>query len=420
MERNRKRLISYGLTLLFTSGAALFFSMGLEDGVFILFLLANFFVYLSARSDNIFHVFWLLGFFSFIFNPFFAIYPISTTAISVEIVLASVIFSSLAFFITANWKLDFSDQSLSRVNMQITLLILYSIISFGGFSGMLSFGLTSNFLFVFLISLLFYFVRVCGKFVSAIMVAIYITILVLYSVILWSGFGRLNIAVWLITAAVIFLQRFGFGFSKLLVLFASVVGPGMLEAVRGRGGLKEQFLSGYIDSNLSPILLATSFFEHGVGKINGFLDLLGQFALLFFAFVPRSVWPSKPYGFGFEYTLRELSDSLVEAGHSVAGLFMGDHMYFLGSIGIFTSVFSVIAVCITYVITSRSTRFHLLSGLVAMQLPTFIWNGIGSFSQRLMVSIFGYLAALAIFYLLRRLLRLNRVRVPNLHQNKSD
>lgn len=373
--------------------------------VYGLVLLASFFVYLSGRSENIFHVFWLLGFISFILLPYLNVFPLSPEAISADVVIVSVAYTSLALFLTANWTLDYSSEQKTGPNGQLLLMILFSTASVLGILSLFVLELSSNLVFLFLISLLYFFFRASNSVVSTIILGEFLAVLALYSLLIWTGFGRINIASWMLIAIILYCQRFNLKYSKLLVLIASLIGPGILAIVRGRGGLAEQFLSGHIDSNLSPILLATDLARTSVSESGGVFDLIGQFSLLFITLVPRAIFPGKPNGFGFEFTLRELDITLIQAGHSIAGLFMGDHLYFLGKIGLFTSSLSVLLVCLVYILAIRSSRFHLLGGLVALQLPTFIWNGIGSFSQRLSLSLFGFFAAIAVYSLVKRLIR---------------
>lgn len=405
MEKSPKRLIYYGITLVLISSAALMSSLGVGSVVYGLILLASVFVYLGGRSENIFHVFWLLGFTTFILLPYLTVFPLSPEAISADVVMVSVAYTSLAFFLTANCTLDFSLVQKPGANGQFVLMILFSAASVLGFFCLLVMGLSANLVFLFLISLLYFFLRASNPVVSTVLVGEFLAVLVSYSLLVWTGFGRINIAAWMLISIVLYFQRFNLGYSKFIVLIASLLGPGILAIVRGRGGLAEQFLSGHIDSNLSPILLATDLARSSAGEPGGLFDLLGQFSLLFITLVPRAIFPDKPNGFGFEFTLRELDVTLARSGHSVAGLFMGDHLYFLGSIGLLTASFSVLLVCLLYVWAIRSSRFHLLGGLVALQLPTFVWNGIGSFSQRLSLSLFGFFAALAVYFLVRRLIR---------------
>src|SRR5699024_5646232 len=102
----------------------------------------------------------------------------------------------------------------------------------------------------------------------------------------------------------------------------------------------------------------------------------------------RSIWPDKPYGFGYEYTVRHLDQSLIDAGHSIASTLIGDHIYFLGYFGLYFSIllYMLIALIINlmYKIKGLNGNGVLIISSSMMALP---WGGITSFSARVILSL---------------------------------
>ena len=171
--------------------------------------------------------------------------------------------------------------------------------------------------------------------------------------------------------------------------------------------MQEQIQSGDIDSNLSPYLLANDlrFREMSADPVG----LLEQFFLYFFMWIPRAFWEGKPYGFGFEYTVQNLDQSLIDAGHSIASLFVGEHIYYLGSLGLFTALLSILLVAFTYnYFRKLKNNISYFSFIVALHMPTFVWGGLASYSARVWMPLLSFSLLIIIFYSIKKYSRLSQ------------
>lgn len=216
-----------------------------------------------------------------------------------------------------------------------------------------------------------------------------------YSLVAWNGFGRTVVAGWLLVAFLYYCYASGVRASKLLFGLAPTAGSFLLttrELFSGGFATVEAVLG---DSAFGPYRLASTFAAHAQTwglDLPGFFD---QVIFTLFVFVPRDIWPEKPYGFGFEYTVKNLDAYLVAAGHSVAATFIGEHLYYLGYWGLLTAVvmsYTVAALC-RLIYGIRVLHGHGIA-LVACSVPVLVWGGMTSFSARLALPLIVMLAVL--------------------------
>lgn len=233
----------------------------------------------------------------------------------------------------------------------------------------------------------------------------FVLLFIIYLMVCWSGFGRIVLVGWLLLVLLLFSYSLGYKVNRFV--FSLLPGFGAsLFASRDFSNLKfSGFKDALYDSAYSPYRLASSFIEHYNQVGPDLLGLLDQFIFTAFVFIPRAIWPSKPYGFGFEYTVRHLDAYLVEAGHSVASTLVGDHIYFLGYCGIVTSLFSL--TCIAWV-TNVFYKINSLNGngvlILSASMMVLSWGGMTSFSARIVLPCIIFLLILMI---LKRLLKYN-------------
>lgn len=219
-----------------------------------------------------------------------------------------------------------------------------------------------------------------------------------YMGFVWNGFGRTVTFGWLILAILIFLYSRHVYINKYF--FAMV--PGLASIlVKSRNLFKLSFdglESSLGDSAFSPYRLATTFSQHAEQSgldVSGFVE---QMVFVFFVFIPRSIWPDKPYGFGFEYTVRHLERYLIESGHSVASTLIGDHLYYLGFYGIFSSL-------VLFAVIAWGTRYlYRIKGLngngvlvFAASMMVLSWGGATSFSARVIMPLMFFLLIVVLF-----------------------
>ena len=150
------------------------------------------------------------------------------------------------------------------------------------------------------------------------------------------------------------------------------------------------------DSAVSPLLTAQYLIEtsapHSPIRTQEWWD---QIILFFLGTLPRAIWNDKPFGFGFQYTVDNLTSSYINSGHSIAATFMGEHIYYLHQpIFVAGTILAIYMVVITYKILNHRRFLYGCGGyLVAIYIPTFYWGGLASFSQRFL---FGLATAIII------------------------
>lgn len=205
-----------------------------------------------------------------------------------------------------------------------------------------------------------------------------------YALLAWSGYGRTVILGWLLLACLQFAYSISININKYVFSLL----PGLAAAMLSSRNLLDLEFKGFeaalSDSAYGPYRLASSFIEHFEMRGYDFAGFFDQIIFTFLVFVPRDVWPSKPYGFGFEYTVQHLDVNLVDAGHSIASTLIGDHIYYLGYFGVLTS-------CIIMAIISMAVNFlYRIKGLngngvllFSASMMVLVWGGMTSFSARI-------------------------------------
>lgn len=241
-----------------------------------------------------------------------------------------------------------------------------------------------------------------GKNIENAIYATFLFGLLFYFIIFeWEGFGRVVIFGNLIVGLIILMRVYEIHVRKTLFLVLTILGSLMMasrDAIKADSLLTLAFLD---DSAVGPYRLAVTFidryFYYGI-DLQGFF---GQVIFTFLSFVPREIWPSKPYGFGFLYVLENMDQSLVLAGHSIASTFIGDHFYFLGFWGL---VSAYIMVMIISKIINIVYRSNILCGslyvLLSCNMMVLIWGGMTSFSARIIFPIIGAIPLIILFHLL--------------------
>lgn len=237
---------------------------------------------------------------------------------------------------------------------------------------------------------------------------IYIFVFALFTLYSWDGFGRTVVMGWLILAGLQFAYSIGF---KINVYALGLI-PGLAATLLGSRDLLKLNFSGFenslYDSAYGPYRFASSLiydYKSRGPDLSGFFD---QIIFTFFIFIPRSIWPDKPYGFGFEYVVRHMETNLIDAGHSVASTLIGDHIYYLGYFGVFTSliILSMIAA-----ISNLLYRTNGLNGngvlIFSASMMALVWGGMTSFSARVILPTIFFVILLVI---LRRIIT-NKVKL---------
>lgn len=227
----------------------------------------------------------------------------------------------------------------------------------------------------------------------------FLAVLAVYTFVGWNGFGRTVIASWMFVALLYYSYARGLRVSKALFTLVPTIGV-FFATSRELIGAKFTSLEAVLnDSAFAPYRLASTFLTHADDYGIDFRGFFDQVIFTLFVYIPRSIWPTKPYGFGFEYTVKNLGSGLASAGHSIAATFIGEHLYYLGYWGVITSLlmaYLIAALCrITYHMASLR-GFGVV--VVASSIPVLLWGGMTSFSARLALPL---LVTLALIPLIR-------------------
>lgn len=346
-----------------------FFSM-------VLVVLTYFFIGRLVECKSSVHMMFFLGYSAFIFLP--SLLNWYYLDVNFNLFFLTSFIALIFIFLTRQTLVnEFIEYGFPVKIIFLFLCFLLSVLSFIGLG---------NFVTPF-IAFLIILLSLCfkqGKIKSnSIYLFVFVCFFTVYAVFAWSGFGRTVVVGWFLLALLQFSYSINFKVNKYI--FGLI--PGLAATLLSDRNVFKLEFSGLekalYDSAYGPYRLASSFIENFNQRgfdISGFWD---QIMFTFFIYIPREIWPSKPFGFGFEYTVRHLDAYLVDAGHSIASTLIGDHIYFLGYFGIITSliVFSIIAFT-----TNAIYRIKGLNGngvlIFSASMMVLVWGGMTSFSAR--------------------------------------
>lgn len=230
---------------------------------------------------------------------------------------------------------------------------------------------------------------------------VFVVTFIIYYAYGWDGFGRTVVFSYLIAATICYFQHSGVRVNKIMLASVGVLGSLTLVSRKGvfSGVSLERSLD---DSTIGPYRLASTFIDNSSiygYDLTGFLDTV---LFSFLSFVPRDVWPGKPFGFGFQYVVDNMHQSFVDAGHSIASTLIADHFYYLGSLGFATGVFMLWLISLVvrwaYQVKIFNGYMHLI---FASNMTVLVWGGVTSFSARVIFPIIA-LAPLITYYFFKR------------------
>lgn len=212
-----------------------------------------------------------------------------------------------------------------------------------------------------------------------------------YALLYWSGTGRLIVFGYVLATALILIRNHPtIPIGKWTIFGLMALGSGLGSVYRfGAASFEDALAAMSRDSNTSPLLLLSEIYATSGAFTSDFAGWLDQLTLFFLTGVPRTLWPDKPNGFGYQYTVDNLPQNLADSAHSVATTFVGEHVYYLGPwLGVAGMLLAVGLVCLLYRLLSRPS---ILGGhgviAVAVWAPTFYWGGMASFSARFSLSV---------------------------------
>lgn len=249
-----------------------------------------------------------------------------------------------------------------------------------------------------------------------------------YILFIFAGGGRLNVLslIFAVVWTTFPPSRFGTRNIVILVMLIGLPSAGSIEQTRNSdvsftaiGG--EDIVDG-LDSVVSPlrvfgqILDEDERIDHGSASVvfSRPQSLGRTFLVPIVSTVPRSVWPSKPVGFG-RLLVQRYSPGLAATspGASWAGLYLGEWVYGFGTFFGVAIGSVVVGYGIKFLDKSgrsfenrtdrRSVALYTAYVLLAVNMPDYVWAGFFTFAVR------GMYAALSVL-LLFRIARLGRGR----------
>lgn len=231
------------------------------------------------------------------------------------------------------------------------------------------------------------------------MIGVYMAAILFYAVFYWSGFGRIVIGSFALMPLLIAHHWRDIGLRIWPVTGLAPIAIYFGNALRhGEEATLTNLHMGSIGSHLT---LTRQFFDNiALTAARGWDAFWDQWLLLFFAWVPRSLWPSKPIGLGREYVELTALRYYSSEGHSVATGYLGEVFFLLGSEAWLGGIIVMITL-IAFRIFMRQAAGGYTAPVIAFDvfLISYVWGGMASFSSRML-----FMAVpMLIFILFRRL-----------------
>lgn len=364
-------------------------------------ILAYFFVGFSVEKYSSVHMMFFVGFSTFIFLP--TLLNWYYLKIDTLLFFLTSIVSYFFLFLTSKTKVkNFNDYGnfIRVVYFVFCLSIIVMCLS-----GVNDLAAPSIAFLIILLSLSFKQNNIKN---NSLYLLLFIITFFVYLIFSWGGFGRTVVFGWLLLAFLQFFYSIKFYINKYIFCLL----PGFGATILTNRDIFELGFSGFeeslSDSAYGPYRLASTFIDHFSLHGYDFIGFFDQIIFSLFVFIPRSIWPDKPYGFGFEYTVRNFDDSLIEAGHSIASTLIGEHIYYLGYLGVITSliVFSFIALLVNFLYKIKGLNGNGVL-IFSASMMVLVWGGMTSFSARIALPTIIFLV---LYFTLRRFL-INKTRI---------
>lgn len=222
--------------------------------------------------------------------------------------------------------------------------------------------------------------------------------LAIYSLVFWSGFGRLILASFAL--APIFLAVHYRTFRLNVFAFSAGVGALVFIGRVIRFGWSDGVAGLADDSGASPLTYTEALWG-GRNAVLYHEPIWHQWSLLFLQPFPRSVWPDKPIGINYTFVDFFIGREGLGEEHSTAiGLF-GEHIFLAGD----WWAMSIALLTVVIILTSRAVNWAGRPyGAPALMfncwLITLFWGGMADFGSRVW---FGVLPMLGYLLVLRRI-----------------
>lgn len=386
LRKGEARHISFLLSLLCLPVSILFYEMGGIDAAYYMLMASTLLLTLFASSRNIFHMSFLSGHYAFWVLPFFVT---MSAGISINYYASFWLMVGVNFAIGVSSvfkSVDWIDKKYVSISFLLYAIIFCMCVLMLAVSG-------GNVQICMGILIVAAALSMNGKmFIRTTIIYISLFLfMMIYAVFYWGGFGRLVLVGFFMTSTYMYflcIDRSYF-IKPLIILvipFGAIVGTFFRFNVYT---LREALESSVKDSTVTPYVLMGDIYDlYGGFGINDFSGWFDQIMLFFLSVFPRALWPSKPNGFGYQYTIENLDQYLIDLGHSAFALFFGENVYYLGVVwgvlGMFVSLCLVLAVYRILMIEKILGGYGIF--VVALWIPTYYWGGMQSFSSRFLMS----------------------------------
>lgn len=356
----------------------------------------------KLSESNLFHIMWGIALVIFGFMPPILLLLAGENA---ELWLLRTLVLATVFVVMATRECDYKGFNKSRWHISIQSAWYFCIFAF------LVMIITSGLSFLFLSPVIIFVtakaIGRAGKMSFFIFIATYILYFIFYIVFYWDGFGRLILAAMLIPMYFIVAHERNWRFSKYFVILSALF-IGMLASLNRLKNANSLVHAIMNDSTVLPYILAIDIEKSTNLEMINLSGWLDQVLLFFFASFPRDLWPAKPLGFGRQYVIDELDIAFLDNGYSIASLFVGEHIYYLGYFwifGVFLTLFGLVSIF---------KYFHKLDNnsgiwgvMVCLWVPTYFWGGIASFSSRFQIGLMVTIMIIFLRFLVVRRRKLN-------------
>lgn len=374
-----------------------------EEVFFLLSIIIAIYSLLSTENNNLLHQMIGIAYVMFVLYPYVILFYLGWRGESLYIfyLIHFYFFFSFLFFTR---KINFNNEKIISKNIKGKKIKYYSLCLLLIVMLFITKG-DPNFFIAGLAVILFYMLKYMDKFeIKDLLIYLlpYLSYILVYSLLFWSGFGRLVFAGNIAFPVLYWLKYSRFTLRNNVIFISTIIIGSLMSLLR----FQDESLSIELllkDSALGPFALSYGIFTSRESYQFNLSGLLEQFKLIFFGFVPRSLWTDKPIGFGRLYVDREMNTEIFSESHSIAALIFGDYYFFLSEYWFF----GVIFISIFFILFFRylNNKLVIFNHIALIYLPTLIWGGMASFGARFSI---GSVAVLIFLLFERILLRLKR------------
>ena len=214
----------------------------------------------------------------------------------------------------------------------------------------------------------------------------------IWFLVTFTGFGRINLAAVGLGFLTIWLLWFPSLRVKVVTALATPAGLTWAGISRSDAGAAGVWYEGAgLNSVMAPIRTFAELIREKDRLSFGPSEWIEQVIASIFFWVPRTVWPGKPEGFG-RLLVYELRPGLSHTGHSMAASWLGEGYAYLGSVGIVIAILLLIGLVLTverlFWFGASGRRARDLAALIlgvwaGVQLLSYLWVGMFTFAARI-------------------------------------